>query len=86
MGSEFCFKKLMFPFKDYGIVESGEAAFEVDTFITRVQAGTTLVDCISFGDPLSQCNALEDAIHFQNQFLTFPCSLKSSGWTTIVSF
>ena len=36
MGSEFCFKKLMFPFKDYGIVESGEAAFEVATFITGV--------------------------------------------------
>ena len=36
MGSEFCFKKLMFPFKDYGIVESDEAAFEVATFITRV--------------------------------------------------
>lgn len=36
MGSEFCFKKLVFPFKDYGIVESGEAAFEVATFITGV--------------------------------------------------
>lgn len=36
MASEFCFKMFMFPFKDHGIVESGEAAFEVATFITGV--------------------------------------------------
>lgn len=90
----FFFNQVCAGFQNYGIARGDEPSSlplccSIHCSQDKVeyqQAGTTLVDWISFGDPLWQ----EDAIHFQNQFLILPrkltCSLKNSGWKTIISF